>query len=160
MGKTKILVVDDEKKVGDIIQKLLVAKHYRVFRAATPEEAIEVITKKHPHLVFLDIRLGNVSGLDLLPKLKELDKKLKIIVLTGLEDEETIRRAKAQGADDFIAKPFDLELLDRIIHHTLSRLSASRKSRKENKTTVPRKPQGHRQTLDRLNIWKKTVREK
>ena len=124
MGKTKILVVDDEKRVGDIIQKLLAARHYRVFRAAAPEEAIEVITKNHPHLVFLDIRLGNVSGLDLLPKLKKLDKKLKIIVLTGLEDEETIRRAKAQGADGFMAKPFDLGLLDRIIPQTLSRLSA------------------------------------
>lgn len=124
MGKTKILVVDDEKKVGDIIQKLLAARNYRVFRAATPEEAVEVITKNHPHLVFLDVRLCNVSGLDILPKLKELDKKLKIIILTGLEDEETIRRAKAQGADDFMTKPFDLELLDIIIPQTLSRLSA------------------------------------
>ena len=140
MGKTKILVVDDEKKVGDIIQKLLVAKNYRVFRAATPEEAIEVITKKHPHLVFLDIRLDNVSGLDLLPKLKELDKKLKVIVLTGLEDEETIRRAKAQGADGFMAKPFDLELLDRIIPQALSQLSTRIKVRKENKTVVSKSP--------------------
>jgi DNA-binding NtrC family response regulator len=129
MGKTKILVVDDEKKVGDIIQKLLVARHYRVFRAATPEEAAEVITKSHPHLVFLDVRLCNVSGLDILPKLKELDKKLKVIILTGLEDEETIRRAKAQGADGFMAKPFDLELLDKIIPQTLSRLSAGLKGR-------------------------------
>jgi DNA-binding NtrC family response regulator len=133
MGKTKILVVDDEKKVGDIIQKLLIARHYRVFRAATPEEAEEVIIKSHPQLVFLDVRLCNVSGLDILPKLKELDKKLKVIILTGLEDEETIRRAKAQGADGFMAKPFDLELLDRIIPQTLSRLSADTKVRKENK---------------------------
>ncbi len=136
MGKTKILVVDDEKRVCDIIQKLLVARNYQVFCAATPEAAIEVITRKHPHLVFLDIRLYNVSGLDILPKLKELDKKLKVIMLTGLEDEETIRRAKALGADEFIAKPFDLELLDRIISQTLSHLGTRIKVRKEKKTTV------------------------
>jgi len=62
-----------------------------------------------------------------LPKLKELDKKLKIIILTGLEDEETIRRAKALGADGFIAKPFDLEQLDFIISRTLSRLSTRKR---------------------------------
>ena len=124
MGKTKILVVDDEKGICDIIKKLLTAKNYQVFCAAKPEEAIEVINKERPHLVFLDIRLGdNVSGLDVLPKLKKLDKKLKIIMLTGLEDAETIRKAKAQGADDFISKPFDLERLDFIVAQTLSRLS-------------------------------------
>jgi len=124
MGKTRILVVDDEKGICDIIKKLLTAKNYQVFCAAKPEEAIEVINKERPHLVFLDIRLGdNVSGLDVLPKLKKLDKKLKIIMLTGLEDAETIRKAKAQGADDFISKPFDLERLDFIVAQTLSRLS-------------------------------------
>jgi len=124
MDKTRILVVDDEKGICNIIRKLLTAKDYQVFCAMNPEEAIEAINKERPHLVFLDIRLGdNISGLDVLPKLKKLDKKLKIIMLTGLEDAETIRKAKTQGADDFISKPFDLECLDFIVAQTLSQLS-------------------------------------
>jgi len=121
MEKTRILVVDDEKGSRAIIQKLLTAKNYQVFCATKPEEAIEAINKERPHLVFLDIRLGdNISGLDVLPKLKKLDKKLKIVMLTGLDDEETIRKAKTQGADDFISKPFNLDHLDFIISQTLS----------------------------------------
>jgi len=121
MEKTRILVVDDEKGSSTIIQKLLTARNYQVFCATKPEEAIEAINKERPHLVFLDIRLGdNISGLDVLPKLKELDKKLKVVVLTGLDDAETIRKAKTQGADDFVSKPFNLDHLDFIISQTLS----------------------------------------
>ena len=128
MGKQKVLIVDDEKKICDIAEQFLVKKNYQVFCATTAEEALQLTAKELPELILLDIRLGQASGLDLLPKLKEIDKEAKIIMLTALDDAETIHKAKERGADGYILKPFDLSHLE---PYTLCNISSVSRQKKD-----------------------------
>lgn len=115
MKKTKILIVDDEKEICDLTQILLSRRNYLCFSAHTGTEAVELVKKEHPDLVLLDVRLGETSGLEVLTQIKELESKIKVIMVTGLGDEETISQAKSQGADDYITKPFSADYLCNLI---------------------------------------------
>lgn len=131
MEKTRILVVDDEKEICEVTRSFLARKNYDIFTAATGEQAIDIVKKERPHLILLDIRLGNDSGLDVLRKVREIDNKIKVIMVTALDDEETIRQAKAYGADDYIAKPFTAAYLNDLILGKIS--SLTRRQKRSNK---------------------------
>lgn len=115
MEKTKILVVDDEEEICKITKSFLIKKDYSVFTALNAQEAIKLIKEERPHIVLLDIRLGNESGMDVLHQARQIDKDLKIIMVTALEDEEIIRQARALGADDYVTKPFTTSYLNDFI---------------------------------------------
>ena len=120
MHLAKILVVDDEKEICDITREFLQKKHYSCFCAYSAHEAMELVKKEHPQAVLLDIRLGDVSGLDILPKIKKFDQKIKVIMVTGLGDDQTINDAKSKGADDFLIKPFTATFLSELLAKKLS----------------------------------------
>ena len=106
MDKTKILVIDDEEEICQLTKSFLSKKDYLVLTAISESEAIGLIKKEQPHLALLDMRLGDASGLDILKKIKEIDKNIKVIMVTALDDEESIRQAKSLGAEAYITKPF------------------------------------------------------
>ena len=120
MGAAKILVIDDEKEICELTKDFLRRKNYLCFSANDEAEALDLIKKEHPQLVLLDVRLGDISGLDILPKIKELDKEVKVIMVTGLGDAESIQQAKFLGADDFLIKPFTVSFLNDLIAKKLS----------------------------------------
>jgi DNA-binding response OmpR family regulator len=126
MEKPKILVVDDEEEICLITKNFLSKREYDVFTANTGQEAIRLIKEEHPFLVLLDIRLGSESGMDILSQAKEIDKNIKIIMITALDDEENIRQAKTLGADDYIAKPFTAKYLNDLILQKIAHLSLKR----------------------------------
>jgi DNA-binding response OmpR family regulator len=115
MKKIKILIVDDERQICDLTKSLLGRRNYVCFSADAPAEAVELVKKEHPDLVLLDVRLGEISGLEVLAKIKELDSKIKVIMVTGLGDEVTVSEAKSLGADDYITKPFTADYLCNLI---------------------------------------------
>jgi DNA-binding response OmpR family regulator len=121
MGKTKILVIDDEREICEVTKRFLSKKNYLCFTATSQDEALALVNKEHPSLALLDIRLGEVSGMDVLQKIKEIDRKIKVIMVTGLADEESIRQAKSLGADDFVSKPFTASYLHKLLSQKLSR---------------------------------------
>jgi DNA-binding response OmpR family regulator len=123
MEKTRVLVVDDEEEICQTTKSFLTKRNYDVSIARNSQETISALEKSRPHLVFLDIRLGNESGLDLLRKIKEADKKVKVIMVTALNDDASIRQAKALGADDYISKPFTADYLDDLILQKIAGLS-------------------------------------
>ena len=122
METTRILVVDDEKEVCEVTKKFLERKQYQVFTACDTQGALEGLQKSRPQLVLLDIRLGGESGLDLLKKVRELDKEVKVIMVSALEDEEKIREARSLGADDYVTKPFTAQYLNDFILQKISQL--------------------------------------
>jgi DNA-binding response OmpR family regulator len=122
METTRILVVDDEKEVCEVTKKFLERKKYQVFTAYDTQGALEVLQKSRPQLVLLDIRLGGESGLDVLRKARELDKDIKVIMVSALEDEEKIREARSLGADDYVTKPFTAQYLNDFILQKISQL--------------------------------------
>ena len=110
----KILIVDDEAKILDIIDAYLVAKKYSVYKAINGKMALDKFEKQHPDLVVLDLMLPDIDGLTVCKKTREISN-VPIIMLTAKSDEEDILTGLKLGADDYMVKPFSpKELVARI----------------------------------------------
>lgn len=119
MSKAVILVVDDEAEICAVTKSFLTKKNYDVITATDEPSALQAVESMHPGLILLDVRLGSVSGIDVLRKIKEINKDVKVIMVTALDDEESIQQAKSLGADDYITKPFTSDCLTKIIAEKL-----------------------------------------
>jgi len=115
MEATRILVVDDEEEICETSKRFLQRRGYIVYAAQTKQQALKIIEDSRPQLMLLDIRLVNESGLDVLKEAREIDKNIKVIMVSALEDEESIRQARALGANDYVTKPFTAQYLNDFI---------------------------------------------
>jgi len=104
----KILVVDDEKAICEILEEFLSLFGHSVTSANSGADAIEVVHRARPDVVFLDIRMPGMSGLDVLKEIKALDSSVRVIMISAFGDEETESMARELGADGYIQKPVDL----------------------------------------------------
>ncbi len=113
MEKKKILVVDDELDVQNILLFRLEINGYLVIAASDGEEGLERIRKDNPSLVLLDLMLPKINGFEVCRMLKFDDKykNMPIIILSALDKEEDRKKAMESGADAYFLKPFDLEEL-------------------------------------------------
>lgn len=107
----KLLVADDEKKICRLLKEFFSERGYDVLLAHDGPSAIACIRTERPHLVFLDLRMPGLNGLDVLKEALAVDPTIKVIVITAMDDEETIRKAQELGATDYVIKPFSLEYL-------------------------------------------------
>ena len=123
MGKTRILVVDDEIDICVATKNFLTRKGYEVFTAQTKDEALEAVKQNRPAIILLDIRLKEASGLDILKEVKKSDKDIKVVMVTALDDEENMKQAKAWGADEYVAKPFTVEYLNDVLLQKLAAIA-------------------------------------
>lgn len=112
--KVKILIVDDDKSVRTFLENWLEAKGYQqILSAETGEEALKIIGKeKDINLVFLDIRLPGIDGIEVLRQIKKINKDIGVIMITAFADEEATKAAAQEGAYEYIMKPFDLAYLE------------------------------------------------
>ncbi len=108
----KILVVDDEVLVREIIKKYLTRKGYEVFDAEDGEAALQIVKEKSPSIVLLDIRLPKSNGVDVLRKIKEIDEKIGVIMITAVSEEATAEKCMELGAFDYITKPISFDYLE------------------------------------------------
>jgi DNA-binding NtrC family response regulator len=106
-----ILVVEDEENARKLLLEYLKESGYKVFGCATGEEALQFCRENFVDFVLLDIRLPGVSGIDLIPKLKEINPLIKVIMVTALGDVDLVVRAMSMGASDYVVKPVNLEKL-------------------------------------------------
>ena len=111
----KILVIDDEQGICDFISDFFERRGHIVFTAADPGEALLVLKKEKPHIILLDIMMPQMSGLDLLKKIREKNKHVKIIMVTVVDDTASKKEAFNSGADDFIVKPFTTDYLASVV---------------------------------------------
>lgn len=112
---TKVLVVDDEKIIVNLLREFLQRKNYEVITAGDGLEALEKVRRESPKVVLLDINMPGMSGVDVLKNIKEYDPKVGVIMVTAMADEELGRSALSAGAFDYIMKPFDLEYLEKVL---------------------------------------------
>ncbi len=111
----KILVVDDDRRINELLEDILTMEGYEVLKAFDGEEAIEILDNiEDINLVLLDIMMPKIDGWDLLAYIKSR-YDLKVLMLTALGDEEDEVKGIRSGADDFVVKPFKRGvLLERI----------------------------------------------
>ena len=104
----KVLVVDDEWTIRDVLSQFLTEKGYEVILASHGEEAIELAEKENPDVILLDVRMPGIDGIETCRRLKEEDKtrSVPVIMITAFQDREI--EAYLEGADDFVVKPFNM----------------------------------------------------
>ena len=109
LGIKKILVVDDERNITDVLATILRSLGYSVSAASDGEEALNILKKEYYELVITDIKMPQMDGLSLLKEINKLKKDIIIIMLTGLATSDTAVEAMRSGAFDYIVKPFNIE---------------------------------------------------
>lgn len=110
MGKT-ILLVDDEDETREMLAKVIERKGNKVFSAGCGQKAIELYKEHKPDCVFLDVKLPDIQGPEVLKKLKEIDPQAKVYFITGVSDEDyrLQEKAKELGAEGYLGKPILIE---------------------------------------------------
>jgi two-component system nitrogen regulation response regulator GlnG len=102
------LIVDDEPNVRYSLQKGLRSATLNVRTAGTAAEALDVVRREPPDVVVLDVRLADMSGLDAFDRIREIDARLPVIVVTAYATTETAIEATKRGAFEYLLKPIDL----------------------------------------------------
>jgi two-component system response regulator AtoC len=103
----KILIIDDDKDMRSVLSDLVMSEGYEAVVAGHGKTALKEISSHSPDLILLDIRLPGIDGMTLLEKIKEIDRNIIIIMITGHGDIKDAVRAMKLGAVDYITKPFD-----------------------------------------------------
>jgi len=115
MSIKKILIVDDEEQICALFDIYLSDLGYQVVQAQDGVEALDIIAAESPDLAFIDIKMPNMNGIDLMDALNEQGSKLPVIIISGFSTESLAREALAKGAFDYIGKPIELTRVSEII---------------------------------------------
>lgn len=154
MGQHKILVVDDEENILQVIRAYLERSGYIVYVAETGETALQVHQLLQPDLIILDLMLPDMSGEDICRKLRKTSD-IPILMLTAKSAEDDKINGLLMGADDYVSKPFSpRELVARVI--TLLRRTGTTKKQEQALTFLQKRlcvePELHQVTLDQASI--------
>ena len=110
----RILIVDDEEELCEALKDFFEYRGYEVLTSDTGNGALDIVRTKSPDLVLLDIRLPDISGVDVLSKIKMTNPQVKVVVITGgLDDGENLSKCLQLGACEYVTKPFTIGYLDK-----------------------------------------------
>lgn len=115
MSTGKVLVVDDELEVRQILQEFLAHKGYEVYAAESGPEALNALDTFKPDVVLLDVLMPGMDGVETLKRMVALQPTLPVIMVTANADVGITSKLLGLGAADYIPKPFDLEYLDQAV---------------------------------------------
>lgn len=130
MEKHRILFVDDEESIRNLVKRILQMAQYEVDLAANGEEAIKKVSENSYDVVITDLMMEKVDGLEVLKKVKDISPNTEVIVITAYGTVETAMKAINLGAYDYTTKPFDIGKLNLLV----ARCIEKQKLVKENKT--------------------------
>ena len=115
----KILLIDDETDVQYSFRRIFDSAEIEIVPANSGEEGLKLIPKLKPDLVIMDVRMGGISGLETLRRLRQTDSKLLVIMMTAYGTTQTAIEAMKLGAYDYLLKPFDIAKLKQIVANAL-----------------------------------------
>jgi CheY-like chemotaxis protein len=107
----KILVIDDEQGIRDLLDTLLQRKGYDVVLAASGQKGLELLRREQPDVIVLDLKMPGMDGLTVLQQIRSFDPKKPVIILTGAGTPETEQKVRALGVAEFVKKEFSLHRL-------------------------------------------------
>ena len=109
MSPRRVLIVDDEKGIREALKQVLEYEEIEVQACASGHEAIRVYPDFKPHLVFLDVKMEGLDGLETLKRVRELDPQAQVVMISGHGTIQTAVEATQLGAYDFLEKPLDTD---------------------------------------------------
>ena len=118
----RVLVVDDEKGIREALQQLLEYEAIEVRTCPSGGEALQLYAEFRPHLVFLDVKMQGMDGLETLRKLRELDPHAQVVMISGHGTIQTAVEATQLGAYDFLEKPLDTDRILLTLRNALQHL--------------------------------------
>lgn len=116
----KFLVVDDEIGVSGDLKDFLNKRGYNAIAATSGQEALMLIEKEKPNIVVLDIVMEGMSGIEVLKGIKKLHPKIRVIILTAIQDYDTMKKCKELGASAYIVKPYSYEDVLKTAHKLIN----------------------------------------
>jgi two-component system NtrC family response regulator len=128
-GGERILIVEDEDLMRELLTKILAGENYRIYQASSGEEALKLLQDQTLDLVLTDLRLKGMNGLQLLSEVRTLDPEIVVIVMTAYASVETAVEAMRKGAYDYITKPFINEEIRVMLRRALNQRHLSRENR-------------------------------
>ena len=113
MGVKKVLVVDDDDRVREMIEFRLTLFGYEVVQATNGQEGLVAVRREQPDLVLLDVMMPELDGFQVCRRLKqdEATKGIPVVMLTPKAEAKDVTRAFESGADDYVVKPYDPAVL-------------------------------------------------
>ena len=111
----KILLVEDERLVADLLARAFVDEGHLTTVVHRGQEGLECVARNRPDAVFLDVRLPDMSGIEVLRQIRLTDAALPVVVITGHAKPEEIEKARRLGVVEVVQKPYILNELTRII---------------------------------------------
>ena len=115
-----ILVVDDERRILEVLERFLSRQGYSVFRAADADVAMEIYQKEKIDAVLLDIKLPRTSGYDLFTKMKIMNPAVKVVISSGCVDSDLEAQLLNAGIRRAIHKPYSLAELEKALQETIN----------------------------------------
>ena len=119
-GKPRILIVDDEPAVVALLRRILSTEDVEILPARSGTEALAIARRSRLNLVILDVKLPDVSGVEVLRRIRTIDDSVPVIMVTSYGSPETIRASMKLGAFDYLTKPFDSEEIRRLAREALA----------------------------------------
>ncbi|MDI6606604.1 MAG: response regulator [Candidatus Omnitrophota bacterium] len=119
----RLLIVDDEVDVREFAANFFRKRKIECTAVSSGEEALSLLQKQKADLVLLDIKMSGIDGLETLRQIKERDKQIKVIMVSGRkpEEEDVFEKCREAGALAYIHKPLELDELERIVMKELAR---------------------------------------
>jgi CheY-like chemotaxis protein len=111
----KVLVVDDELEVRQVLREFLSSRGYDVTTASGGAEAVAIVGTIKPDLILLDVAMPDMDGVETLKRIVAIEPALAVIMVTANSDIGTTSKLLALGAVDYVPKPFDLDYLDQAV---------------------------------------------
>jgi two-component system response regulator AtoC len=117
----KLLVIDDNPKVAWMLRQGLREEDYKIVTALDGKTGIQKMIEEQPRVIILDIKLPGMDGMEVLERIRSINHRVEIIMLSGYGETKQIVRAMKLGASDFISKPFDVEEVEIVIRSVLEK---------------------------------------
>jgi DNA-binding NtrC family response regulator len=116
----RIMVVEDDIHVASLLGAALTHQGHQVISAHDAEEALALLARHRPDVLLLDVLLGELSGIDLLRRLRSTDQALPVVLLTGHATANVLKIARRLGVTDILKKPLGLKRLPQVLREALA----------------------------------------
>ena len=130
MSKKTVLLVDDEEGIRESLTGIFEDEGYEVLSSPTAEDALSLLKERMPDIIFLDVWLPEMDGIEALSKINEMERDIPVVIISGHGNIELAIKATRLGAYDFLEKPLSLDKVLLVAQRALER----RKLELENRT--------------------------